>query len=306
MQELDRFAVSNQLQIMQEFSDAVSASNEVKGVKRENFKAACRLALKNDWDILVTMPSRFTRTLKVYDNFREKGGRLICANLGMEATEDKIRNTLEVEIVQLEQRQRTAAIGRQRAVDEGKLADHTVPEWGLVKSLKVRQMKARHGYEEFERQEAIARAGGAKTPRKLAAAFNKAAFKTSGNCRWKPNNVSRVLNTIAELKAAGALLSAAETVPVSNDNLEQIASSGMMAKLTLIPDMDDLDLEASTPSGYPLTSDELAEFRAFLERSSSSVPADKIEAFILSASNPTLPLAGRAKFMKWMEKRRAA
>ena len=57
-QGLDRFAVSNQLQIMEEFSDAVSASNEEKGSKRENFKAACSLALKNDWDILVTVKSR--------------------------------------------------------------------------------------------------------------------------------------------------------------------------------------------------------------------------------------------------------
>jgi len=324
-QELDRFAVSNQLQIMEEFSDAVSASNEEKGSKRENFKAACRLALKNDWDILVTVPSRFTRTLVEFDQFISKSGRLICANLGMDANEEKIRNTLELEIIQNKQRQRTATAAQKRARAEGRFSGNPDLAPAREKSLQVRLENALQGYDKFELQLGIARASGAKTPKTIAAAFNKVGFKTPQNCRWKPNNVRRVLKSIAELKAAGALLSAAGTVPAGNDNMEQINSSSTMTELTSIPDIDDLDLEAGTPSGrsseqsnssparsvsvgkpaaYPLTSDELAEFREFLK--GFSAPDDQIEELIQSASNPRLTQGGRTLLLNWMAEERAA
>jgi DNA invertase Pin-like site-specific DNA recombinase len=292
--QLEAFAAAHQLQSYGDFSDVGSGLSEEEGSKRDNFNEACRLALRNDWDILVTVPSRFTRTLEAYDRFVAKGGRLICANLGIDAAE-QIRSHLQAEIVQHEQRQRLAMDGQERARAEGRSAGNPNLAPAREKSLETRVVNALQGYGEFERQLEIARANGAKTPKAIAAAFNKAGFKTPQGRRWKEGNVRRNLKAIAELKAFSALLDATETVPIGNDNVEQPASSG--AACAAGP-------QIAAQAGYPLSPDELAELREMLE--GSLTPAEKIEGLIRSASDPALTLEGRAKIMNWMTKKRAA
>jgi predicted site-specific integrase-resolvase len=298
--QLEVFAIANQLQSVGDFTDVGSGLGEEKGSKRANFNAACRLALKNDWDVVVTMPSRFTRTIAVYDTFVARGGRLISTNLGIDATAEEIRSHLQAEIVQHEQRQRLAASGQERARAEGRFPGNPDLVSAREKSLEVRQVNAFQGYDKFEIQLEIALAGGAKTPKAIAAAFNKVGFKAPQGGRWKHGNVRRNLKAIAEMKAVSDLVSAIGTAPVGNDNLEQITS------LQDIDDLDlaDLDREASTPSGYPLSPDELAKFRTVLEGFSADV--DQIEGLMQSAANPTLALKARALLMDWMARERAA
>src|SRR4051812_15022449 len=104
-QELEKFAASNELKIVRFFSDVGSGLNEEEGSKRDGYNVACKTAHKSECEILVTVPSRFTRTLEAYDRFVAKGGRLIAAKLGMDATAGEVRTALKIEIAEHEQRQ---------------------------------------------------------------------------------------------------------------------------------------------------------------------------------------------------------
>ena len=294
-QEIEAFNAENGHKSFGDYADVGSGVGEEEGSKREQYKIVRRLSLKNDWPIVVTVPSRFTRTLSQYDDYIAKGGRLICVKPGIKATEDEIRAFLMVEIAQLEQRQRTAMIGQQRAREQGRLPGNPDLAHAREKSIESRHENMLVSFAEFERQLELARANGAKTLREIVAAFRKAGFKTNRNKPWKDANVRRVMDAIAKMKAAGGIPNPAAPVMGANDNVERSGTAA--ASMWNTPNVG-VDAEGS----FALSPAELYEFRSILER--KAVPAEKFAALMRTASNPNLTQGKQAILKSWLAKKR--
>jgi hypothetical protein len=178
--------------------------------KRPDFNEVCQLALENDYPVVVTFCHRFTRTFESYKRFKDRGGRLIAIELGLDGNEHEISALIKHGEAEAEQTSRTSLAGIASAQANGKKTGNRNPVAGRQASILARSDSRVKQLGAFMAEVAKARTAGSRTPDEVTIYLNDVSdLKTMRGGPWKVDNVKRLMK---DAKAAENALLPSEIV----------------------------------------------------------------------------------------------
>jgi DNA invertase Pin-like site-specific DNA recombinase len=162
--QLKSFCDEHGLELLHSYSDVSTARHEHKVSKRPDFNEVCQLALENDYPVVVTFCHRFTRTFESYKRFKDRGGRLIAIELGLDGNEHEISALIKHGEAEAEQTSRTSLAGIASAQANGKKTGNRNPVAGRQASILARSDSRVKQLGAFMAEAAKARTAGSRTP----------------------------------------------------------------------------------------------------------------------------------------------